>query len=175
MALVLKSLSRSKLEETCEELLQLAQKRAKKIRSMHNHITFLSENARKWSKKFRDPRYRVPDKIIKEMERETEEYKERTQAELIRLRTQKAELVSRLIRYKAGADDIFGDPKGIAGVSYDLAGSHAESEISEKDRKVVDQEIKLIERVLQLGISAIPMPAENKSNDDIDLDTDSDV
>lgn len=154
MSMIFKSLSRRRLEETCESLRVLAEGRAKKIKSMQNHITFLSENAQKWSRKFRDPRYRVPEKIIREMEQEALDYKERTKAELVRLRSQKAELINRVIDLEAEEDDMFGNPDGIEGVSFDLAGSHSESVISDKDRRVVDQEIAIVKRALSGGSKA---------------------
>lgn len=151
---IFKTLSRRRLEETCEGLRVLAAEREKKIEAMQNHITFLSENAQKWSRKFRDPVYRVPEKIIRQMERETEEYKERTEAELIRLRSQKAELINRVISFEAEEEDKFGDPDGIEGVSFDLAGSHSACLISDDDRRIVDEEIAIIKQELQRGSKA---------------------
>ena len=143
MAKIFSSLSRKKLEEMCEDLRVLAAERGRKIEAQRNHITFLSENAQKWSKKFSDPRYRIPEQIIREMEEETEEYKERTEAELVRLRNQKAELVTRLVKLQSDAEDNFGSAEGNKEASFDFAESHAASVISDADRRVVDAEISM--------------------------------
>ena len=143
MAKIFSSLSRKKLEEMCEDLRVLAIERGKKVESQRNHITFLSENAQKWSKKFSDPRYRIPDQIIREMEQETEQYKERTQAQLVRLRNQKAELVTRLVSLQSDAEDTFGSAKGNKEANFEFAESHKDSVVSDADRRVVDEEISL--------------------------------
>ena len=143
MTRIFANLNRKKLEEMCEGLRTLAIDRGKKIDAQRNHITFLSENAQKWSKKFSDPRYRIPETIIREMEQETEQYKERTEAELVRLRNQKAELVNRVIKLQSDADDNFGSAEGNSEASFEFAESHSQSVVSDVDKRVVDTEISV--------------------------------
>ncbi len=149
MAKVFSGLSRKKLEEMCEGLRVLAGERARTIETQKNHIAFLTENAKKWTKRFSDPRYRIPGKIIRQMEQETAQYKERTEAEIVRLRSQKAELVTRIVEIQSDREDTFGAPEGSEGATFEFAESHSTSVINSKDRRIVDAEISLAKKRLE--------------------------
>ncbi|MBT8114125.1 MAG: hypothetical protein KJP04_02010 [Arenicella sp.] len=138
---IFNQLGRKQLEQTCEDLRLLAEKQKAEITQKENHITVLTQNARKWAKKFREPTYSVPERVIREMEEEAEQYRERTKAELTRIRAQKAELVQRLVAMQIAASDKFGSKEGDADVTYDLVDNHDESQVSEEDKQVVEMEL----------------------------------
>lgn len=119
----------------------LAEKQKAEITQKENHIAVLTQNARKWAKKFREPTYAVPERVIREMEEEAEHYRERTRAELTRIRAQKAELVQRLVEMQVEKSDKFGSKDGDADVTYDLVDNHQESKVSEEDKRAVEMEL----------------------------------
>ena len=109
---------------------------------LKNQNSYMAESSRRWARKFQDPRYSVPVKVIERMEQETEQFKQRARAERDELRARVAILTNRVIELTAEkSEDLFGSAAGNKEVSYELAASHAAAKLTDQDHNVVQIEL----------------------------------
>ncbi|GAA6138182.1 hypothetical protein NBRC116583_19290 [Arenicella sp. 4NH20-0111] len=105
---------------------------------LRNQNSYMAESSKRWARKFQDPRYSVPAKVIQHMETETEQYKQRTRAEREELKARIAILTNRVIELtEENADDLFGSVGGNREVSYEFAANHVDAKLTDQDHKVV--------------------------------------
>lgn len=105
---------------------------------LRNHNSYLAESTKRWARKFHDPKYSVPAKLIEKMEQEAEEFKEKARAERDELKARVAILTNRVIELTAEkADDLFGSATGNTEISYELAANHADAMLTKQDHNVV--------------------------------------
>lgn len=105
---------------------------------LRNQNSYMAESSKRWARKFKDPRYSVPAKVIQHMETETEQYKQRTRAEREELKARIAILTNRVVELtQENASDLFGSVSANADVSYEFAASHADAKLTEQDHKIV--------------------------------------
>lgn len=109
---------------------------SKALDEARNTIHHLLNNSKRWARKFSDPRYQVPDKIIKQMEEEHLQVQEKARAELDKLTSRCAILTNRVVELTIEkTQDRFGTAQGNPDVSYELATDHIEATLTEEDHK----------------------------------------
>ncbi len=109
---------------------------------LKNQNSFMAESSRRWAKKFQDPRYSVPAKVIEKMELETEQFKQRARAERDELRSRVAILTNRVVELTAEkTQDLFGSATGNSEVNYEFAASHADAKLTKQDHNIVHIEL----------------------------------
>lgn len=129
------------LEAVIEELRKDLVAKEQELSKAQNHVATLIANAKRWSLKFKNPLYSVPTKVVFQMERETEQYKQRTRAKLDELAAKNAVLMEKVMRLQGETKGGFGDAAGNKDISFDFATSHTDSHIQQTDRDAVDVEL----------------------------------
>ncbi|GAA6138184.1 hypothetical protein NBRC116583_19310 [Arenicella sp. 4NH20-0111] len=112
---------------------------------LRNQNSFMAESSKRWARKFQDPRYSVPAKVIKKMEDEALQYKQRARAEREGLKARVAVLTNRVVQLtqdKAG--DLFGSATGNNEVSYEFAASHVDAKLTQHDTALVDLQLSRV-------------------------------
>ncbi len=133
--------TQAELEATIEQLEKDLAAKDAELTKAHNHIATLIANAKRWSKKFQNPLYSVPHKVIAQMGQETEQYKQRTRAKMDELAAKNAVLMDKIMRLQGQQGTGFGDAAGNKDVSFDFATSHTGSHIQQEDRDAVEVEL----------------------------------
>lgn len=109
---------------------------------LKNQNSYMAESSKRWARKFQDPRYSVPAKVIQKMEAEAEQYKMRSRAEREELKARLAILTNRVVELtEEKASDLFGSTTGNQEVSYEFAASHVDAKLSEEDHRIVKLEL----------------------------------
>lgn len=109
---------------------------------LKNQNSYMAESSKRWARKFKDPRYSVPAKVIQKMETEAEQYKMRSRAEREELKARLAILTNRVVELtEEKASDLFGSSTGNREVSYEFAASHVDAKLSEEDHRIVKLEL----------------------------------
>lgn len=107
-----------------------------------NQIASLLANARRWSRKFQNPLYSVPTKVIAQMERETEDYKQRARAKLDEYAAKNAVLLQKVVELQCKKiEDSFGEAAGNSEMEFQFSSSHSASHITPEDRENVELEL----------------------------------
>ena len=107
-----------------------------------NQIASLLANARRWSRKFQNPLYSVPTKVIAQMERETEDYKKRARAKLDEYAAKNAVLLQKVVELQCKKiEDSFGEAAGNSDMDFQFSTSHSASHITPEDRENVELEL----------------------------------
>ena len=133
--------TQAELEATIEELKKDLAAKEHDLAKAHNHIATLVANAKRWSKKFQNPLYSVPHKVIAQMGQETVQYKQRTRAKMDELAAKNAVLMDKIMRLQGEKGIGFGAAAGNKDVSFDFATSHTGSHIQQADRDAVELEL----------------------------------
>jgi len=133
--------AQAELEEMIVELKQELATKEQELAKSQNHVATLIANAKRWSRKFQNPLYSVPNKVISQMEQETEQYKQRTRAKMDELAAKNAVLMEKLMRLQGEKKGSFGAAAGNKDVSFDFATSHTDSHIQQEDRDAVELEL----------------------------------
>ena len=109
---------------------------------LKNQNSYMAESSKRWARKFQDPRYSVPAKVIEKMETEAEQFKQRARAERDELRARVAILTNRVVELTAEkTKDLFGSATGNTEVNYEFAASHADAKLTEQDHNIVHLEL----------------------------------
>jgi cell division septum initiation protein DivIVA len=109
---------------------------------LRNQNSFMAESSKRWARKFKDPRYSVPAKVIQKMEDESEQYKQRARAERDGLKARVAVLTNRVLQLtQEKASDLFGSATGNRDVSYEFAASHVDAKLTQQDSALVDLQL----------------------------------
>jgi hypothetical protein len=119
-----------------------------------NQISTLLTNARRWSRKFQNPLYSVPTRVIAQMEAETQQYKQRARAKLDEYAAKNAVLLQKVVELKAKKiEDSFGEARGNDEMEVQFATSHTASHITPEDREEVELELSdlMKERLAKFG------------------------
>ena len=133
--------TQTELEATIEDLKKDLAAKEQDLAKAHNHIATLIANAKRWSKKFQNPLYSVPHKVIAQMGQETEQYKQRTRAKMDELAAKNAVLMDKIMKLQGQQGTGFGNAAGNKDVSFDFATSHTGSHIQQSDRDAVELEL----------------------------------
>ncbi len=112
---------------------------------LRNQNSFMAESSKRWARKFQDPRYSVPAKVIKKMEDEALQYKQRARAEREGLKARVAVLTNRVVQLtQEKASDLFGSATGNNEVSYEFAASHVDAKLTQHDTALVDLQLSRV-------------------------------
>jgi len=112
---------------------------------LRNQNSFMAESSKRWARKFQDPRYSVPVKVIKKMEDEALQYKQRARAEREGLKARVAVLTNRVVQLtQEKASDLFGSATGNNEVSYEFAASHVDAKLTQHDTALVDLQLSRV-------------------------------
>ncbi|MFT5610873.1 MAG: hypothetical protein ACI9WC_000687 [Arenicella sp.] len=134
--------SRTELETRNEVLEKELGKKEHELAKVLNQTSTLLANARRWSRKFQNPLYSVPTKVIAQMERETEHYKQRTRAKLDEYAAKNAVLLQKVVELQhKDMQDSFGEATGNSEMDFQFATSHSASHITPEDREEVELEL----------------------------------
>ena len=133
--------AQAELEAKIEELEKDLAAKEQELTKANNHIATLIANAKRWSKKFQNPLYSVPNKVISQMEEETKQYKQRTRAKMDELAAKNAVLMDKVMRLQGQQTGGFGKAAGNKDMDFDFATSHTESHIQQTDRDAVEMEL----------------------------------
>jgi len=134
-------ITQAELESEIDNLKTEIEIKDQELVKAQNHIAMLLANAKRWSRKFQNPLYSVPTKIIAQMEKETKQYKQKTRAKLDEYAAKNAVLMEKIIKLQGDQDDAFGSAAGNSDVSFDFATSHTDSHIKPEDREAVELEL----------------------------------
>jgi hypothetical protein len=120
---------------------ELANKEQELARALNQTASLLA-NARRWSRKFQNPLYSVPTKVIAQMELETEHYKQRARAKLDEYAAKNAVLLQKVVELQCKKiEDSFGEDTGNSDMDFQFATSHSTSHITPEDRENVELEL----------------------------------
>jgi hypothetical protein len=134
--------SRSDLEIRNEVLEKELVNKEHELAKALNQIAALLANARRWSRKFQNPLYSVPTKVIAQMERESEQYKQRARAKLDEYAAKNAILLQKVVELQhKDIEDSFGEATGNSEMDFQFSTSHSASHITPKDREEVELEL----------------------------------
>lgn len=134
--------SRSEAEIRIEVLEKELAGKDNELAKAHNQIATLLANARRWSRKFQNPLYSVPTKVIAQMESETEQYKQRARAKLDEYAAKNAVLLQKVVELQhKDMEDAFGEATGNSEMDFQFATSHSASHITPEDREEVELEL----------------------------------
>ncbi len=130
-----------KLGDRVKALQKKNKESARQIKVLQNQVAYLTTSVNRWTSKFRDPKYSVPEKIITEMESEFDQFKEKVEAEVIRLRAQKAALVE-MVAELEDKEDWTEEPDQPIEMQYEFTTSHVNAAVKESDKKAIEAEIQ---------------------------------
>ena len=129
------------LEATIEDLVTELATKEHELAKANNHVATLIANAKRWSKKFQNPLYSVPLKVVAQMEQETAQYKQRTRAKIDELAAKNAVLMEKIMYLQGQQKAGFGIASGNKDMDFDFATSHTQSHIQHEDRVAVQMDL----------------------------------
>lgn len=132
----------TKISEQERKLLTRINQLTKEVEDLKSRCSYLVLSSKRWAKKFANPLYRVPEKVIADMKREFDENEQRARAKLDELTAKNALLLERIMELtEEQASDLFGSATGNSEITFEEATSHINSQPKKEDRKVVDLEL----------------------------------
>ena len=135
-----KSRKASQREQNLEKAVELLQLQVDELRSRCSTLVISSK---RWAKKFSNPVYRVPQKIIAQMKLEIQENESRTRAKIDELAARNAILQDRILDMtEERCKDLFGSVTGNSEITFEEATSHMSAAPLESDHEDIALELE---------------------------------